>query len=129
MLNPLKKATRKSKTNTVAAGSVAHGFNGLRLELELDRAVEGTGYIELATVLCQLICYQFCYLPAQLQHLHVCCSSISIMSYGNLSVLYDKFHIHTHKYKYVCAYIFVQCAVLADLSIVYRIFCFEWPTK
>lgn len=50
MLKPLKKATRKRKTNTVAAGSVAHGFNGLRLELELDRAEEGAGYGELATV-------------------------------------------------------------------------------
>lgn len=66
-----KKATRKRKTNTVVTGSVAHGFNGLRLELELDRPGEGAGYGGLATVLCQLICYQFCY-----AHLHVCCSSI-----------------------------------------------------
>lgn len=124
MLNPLKKATRKRKTNTVAAGSVAHGFNGLRLELELDRAGEGAGYGVLATVLCQLICYQFCY--AHLQHLRVCCSSIEYELWKFICVIR---YIHSYKNKYVCVYIFVQYAVLADLSIVYRSFCFEWPTK
>lgn len=54
----------------------------------------------------------------------MCAAHQSNMSYGNLSVLYDKY-----KNKYVCVYIFVQYAVLADLSIVYRSFCFEWPTK
>lgn len=62
-------------------------------------------------------------------HICMCAAHRSNMSYGNLSVLYDKLHIHSYKNKYVCVYIFVQYAVLADLSIVYRSFCFEWPTK